>query len=252
MTESEDEDPENPEYFTCKNYATCGGVWEDEDELCHTCKEAASTTAAKRIRIIFRELTLPVSSTAVVAQLPGPSTNTIPGTVGATSATAPELNFRLRAIEVVGIGLGNYGRQCGLHAICGVSLAVGEQLKLVSTVLKLMTEEDVEVEIPVPQVAVPTEDTFIRKNRGRKPKPKTRIEKQIISRYEDVVEARRWCNASVGCLIGFVSKAFVTIYGKGLNGRIVEVTDICSKSEFETDRIRSELLNGIARVVILQ
>jgi hypothetical protein len=112
----------------------------------------------------------------------------------------------------------------------------------------MTSEEMVEVEMPA---EIPVEGAFVRK-RGRKPKPKTILEKQIVTRLENVIEVRKWTSASLGCLVGFVAKTFAIIYGTGLNGRVVEVTDILSQSAFETDRIRSDSLNGLARVVILQ
>ena len=78
---------------------------------------------------------------------------------------------------------------------------------------------------------------------------------ELVQRTEtkskDSVQARLCNNGIETCLVGFVSLPFVEIYGNSLDGRVAEVSDIHSQSVFEIERIRSNAMNGIARVTII-
>jgi hypothetical protein len=90
------------------------------------------------------------------------------------------------------------------------------------------------------------------KKRGRpKAVPKEKV-KELVSRTEDAVKVNIWKDGHELCTVGFVSKAFVTIYGFDLlDGRVAEITYVHAASTYECDRIRSNELNGLARATII-
>jgi hypothetical protein len=234
---ADNDNPTDSTYFHCKNYAVCKNNWECADEYCKPCKAAstgfsqANTTAAQEATASINAATIARTS---VVPLP-PSVKSL----------------RLKVVELVGLMMGNNGRTCESHAICGKTVEIGDQLKLYKGSITFEVEEMVPVPVPHPLPIGPLpEGTHVKKKRGRKKKVITTMELKLVTRTVETIEARKWINASAGCLVGFVSKTFVSIYGDSLVGRVVEVSDL--SSEFEIDQIRSETLNGIARVTVLQ
>ena len=147
-------------------------------------------------------------------------------------------------IEIVGLENGQNGPTCGIHPYCGEQVIPGTVLKLVRNEITIV--ETVEVERVVPTYQSPTT-----KARGRpKKKPMEKI-KILQSKTESVLEARLWKNNVCSCLVGFVSKPFVAVYGCLLEGRVVKVRDLDKLSEYETVRQRSREHNGLAIGVII-
>ena len=151
--------------------------------------------------------------------------------------------LRLKVLELVGLHKGNHGRTCGIHEECGRSVVVGTQLML--RFAKVAISEEVEIlrDVPAPEPVV--------KKRGRKPKLLQEKVKVIKTRFETVVNARIWIDGVESCLVGYVSKAFVSIYGRLLEGRILEITALHSTSQFECNRLRSDQQSGLARGTII-
>jgi hypothetical protein len=155
-----------------------------------------------------------------------------------------ENHLRLKVLELVGLHKGNHGRTCGLHPVCGLSVTSGTNL--IIRIAKIMIAEEVEVWQDVPQQAtIP-----VIKKRGRKKKALQEKVKIITMRSETVANARIWNNGIESCLVGFVSKAFLKVYGNSLDGRVLEVTALHSDSKFECERIRSTELGGLIRATV--
>ena len=149
--------------------------------------------------------------------------------------------LELKAIELVGLEKGEYGRTCGLHAYCGQQVVPGTVLKLHFAEISILEEIQVERVISSPQ----------RKGRGRPKKKPTEMITENRSIIEKVVEARVWNNQVSSCLVGFVSKPFIAIYGDQLEGRIVKIRELDSNSNNETVRQRSKELSGLAVGIII-
>ena len=149
--------------------------------------------------------------------------------------------LELKVIELVGLEKGEYGRTCGLHAHCGQQVVPGTVLKLHFAEISILEEIQVERVISSPQ----------RKGRGRPKKKPTEMITENRSIIEKVVEARVWNNQVSSCLVGFVSKPFIAIYGDQLEGRIVKIRELDSNSNYETVRQRSKELSGLAVGIII-
>ena len=157
----------------------------------------------------------------------------------------PQMNqtksMRLTLLEICGIEKSDDGRSCGIHECCGDSVVPGTQVMLRFSTLTT-TEEVTTQRAIVGQVTL---------NKSGKPKKKEmEMVKSTETKIKEVVQARLWRNG--GDLFGRICLlAFVEIYGNLLGGRVAEVSDIHSQSTFEIVRIRSNSINGIARVTIL-
>jgi hypothetical protein len=152
--------------------------------------------------------------------------------------------LELKVIELVGLEKGEYGRTCGLHAYCGQQVVPGTVLGLHFTEISIMEEIHVERVISSPESPQ-------RKGRGRPKKKPTEMVTENRTIIEKVVEARVWNNQVSSCLVGFVSKPFIAIYGDQLEGRIVKIRDLDSNSNYETVRQRSKELSGLAVGIII-
>lgn len=146
-------------------------------------------------------------------------------------------------IEIVGLNEGGFGRTCGIHSSnCGSSVKVGTHLKLIKST----------VDIPqVKRVPICSEETHIPKKRGRPKKKDVEYEEVAITETVECMKAFIWVNGVEGCLVGFVSKPFLKIYGNELDGRVVDIVYVGSESQVESDRRRSMVHNGLAIGVIL-
>ena len=111
------------------------------------------------------------------------------------------------------------------------------------------------IEIPkiekIPVMSVENVSQVVTKKRGRPKNQETEFEE--ICRMESVTtfKAFIWNNAIESCCVGFVSKAFQKLYGELLDGRIVVISCIGSRSNVEADRKRSRENNGLAMGIII-
>jgi hypothetical protein len=117
-------------------------------------------------------------------------------------------NLRLKVIELVGLNLGNNGRTCGIHPFCGQSVEITDQLKLRATFRTVTEEVQVQEEVLPPPIP---EGAFIAKKRGRPKAAKFTTVLRSVTKTEAVFEARKWINGVESCLIGYVSKPFISI-----------------------------------------
>ncbi|KAJ2998024.1 hypothetical protein HDV02_004935 [Globomyces sp. JEL0801] len=155
--------------------------------------------------------------------------------------------LRLKVIEIEGLHQGNNGRTCTIHPVCGKSVEMGMSLKLRKDIIETqqVVMETRDVDIPTPAVGVA-------KKLRRKKKLQKKLVKVVKTRTEIVVQAWIWKDDVESCLIGFVSKAFVSIYGEDkLDGRIAEISYVLDQSEYECERLRSANENGLIRATIL-
>ena len=89
------------------------------------------------------------------------------------------------------------------------------------------------------------------KKRGRPKKvPVEYVEKCVLD-DEKTVKAFLWANGIESCCVGFVSKTFQSLYGDLLDGRIVDVREVGSKSINESDLRRSKENRGLAVGIII-
>lgn len=147
-------------------------------------------------------------------------------------------------LELVGLENGENGRTCGLHARCGDQVGPGTILKL--NFNDITINESIQVERVISTYAPPT-----KKARGSPKKLPMETVTEIQSRTERVLEARIWNNSVSSCLVGYIGKAFIAVYGNMLEGRIVKVRDLDSLSDYETVRQRSKENSGLALVIVI-
>lgn len=152
--------------------------------------------------------------------------------------------LELKMIEIVGLEKGENGRTCGIHAYCGEQVMPGTVLKLNSNEITII--ENVQVERVLSTYQPPD-----KKERGRPKKKPTERVTIMQSRKERVIEARIWNNQVSSCLVGFVSKPFVAVYGDQLVGRIVKVRDLDRLSEYATTRHRNDEQSGLVTGIIM-
>lgn len=152
--------------------------------------------------------------------------------------------LELKLLEIVGLEKGEYGRTCGIHSYCGDQVTPGTVLKLNFNEITIL--ENVEV-----QREIETEQSLEKKGRGRPKKKPTETVNIIRGRKERVLEARIWNNGVASCLVGFVSKPFIAVYGDLLEGRIVKIRTLDKLSDYPTVRQRSEEHNGLATGIII-
>ena len=154
--------------------------------------------------------------------------------------------LRSKQLELVGLEEGSSGRTCGIHTVCGELLIPGTHVKLVEASREVI--EQVVVEVPIVEES---NGSPIQKKRGRPKKPKTRKETQIQRYIEDGFAAYIWINGLMTCRVGFVARSFVVAYGPGLQGRIVEITQLLKECQWEIERKRSADSFGIALGTII-
>ncbi len=141
---------------------------------------------------------------------------------------------------------GSYGRMCGVHqANCGVAVGVGTHLKLIQSIIQVPKTRMVAVAL---ELTAPNTTT---KKRGRPKKVPVEYVEECVLEEERTVKAYLWSNGVESCCVGFVSKTFQSLYGDLLNGRIVDVRDICLRSNNESDLRRSKEHSGLVIGIIV-
>jgi hypothetical protein len=154
--------------------------------------------------------------------------------------------MRLKVVEIVGLNHGSQGRACGLHAECGRQVHVGSVVIFRSATVTVSREVIIFKDIHDPNLT-----NRPAKKRGRPKALQKEKVTEVQETTENAIKVLIWENGVELCTVGFVSKAFVTIYGGILDGRVAEVTEVHDESEFQCERTRSREQYGLARATIL-
>ena len=144
-------------------------------------------------------------------------------------------------VEIVGASMGDNNRQCGLNpTACGLSVTVGSTLKLLKSTIQIS-----ESSINLDQRSTTTSAKKL------KIKKKSTLIDTLNSVNEETIAVYKYSDNISSCCIGFVSKAFQSVYGEALHGRIVEVKRLLRTSDCESECMRSKMNNGLIHAIIV-
>ena len=157
------------------------------------------------------------------------------------------MDLQYKTIEIVGSDQRGNGRMCGIHSTnCGVSVQVGTKLILRRATIQVQVLQN----IPIVQGTGAVVDPLPKK-RGRPKKVAVQYETQYVTVSEETYKAYLWITGTESCCVGFASKAFQNLYGGAMDGRVIDVREICGKSASQSMRDRSRKHNGLALAIII-